>query len=136
MLSLAIRGENLASLGQPFTLDFEAEPLAGTGLFAITGETGSGKSTTLDALCLALYGRYPRFAEQQVTPHPTPVAGCAFWTAARLRRGAGRGYAEANFLGQDGQRYRARWEGRRSRNRADGVIQNATRSLHTINAEA
>lgn len=30
------------------------------GLFAITGPTGAGKSTILDALCLALFGQTPR----------------------------------------------------------------------------
>ncbi len=55
--SLAIRGENLASLAARFEIDLAAGPLGATGLFAITGETGAGKSTILDALCLALYGR-------------------------------------------------------------------------------
>ena len=40
---LAIRGANLASLAAPFEVDLTAEPLAGSSLFAITGETGSGK---------------------------------------------------------------------------------------------
>ncbi len=137
MRILAIRGENLASLGQPFLLDFESEPLSGTGLFAITGETGSGKSTILDALCLALYGRYPRFAEQQGDSSPDPGGRVRVLDGSTiLRRGAGRGYAEADFLGQDGQRYRARWEARRSRNRADGAIQDAVRSLYEIHAES
>ena len=60
MRILAIRGANLASIAQPFEIDLTNEPLAGTGLFAITGETGAGKSTILDALCLGLYGKYPR----------------------------------------------------------------------------
>ncbi len=137
MRILAIRGENLASLGQPFTLDFEAEPLAGTGLFAITGETGSGKSTILDALCLALYGRYPRFAEQQADSSPDPGGRVRILDGSTiLRRGAGRGYAEADFLGQDGQRYRARWEARRSHNKAHGAIQDAKRSLYSIHPES
>ncbi len=137
MRILAIRGENLASLGQPFTLDFEAEPLAGTGLFAITGETGSGKSTILDALCLALYGRYPRFAEQQVDSSPDPGGKMRILDGSTiLRRGAGRGYAEADFMGQDGQRYRARWEARRSHNKAHGAIQDAKRSLYSIHPES
>ena len=36
MKILAIRGKNLASLGD-FVLDFQQEPLASAGLFAITG---------------------------------------------------------------------------------------------------
>ena len=130
MRILAIRGENLASLGQPFTVDFEAEPLAGAGLFAITGETGSGKSTILDALCLALYGRYPRFAEQLQDSSPDPGGKVKILDgSAILRRGAGRGYAEVDFRGRAEGRYRARWEARRSRDKADGPIQSAVRAI-------
>lgn len=42
-------------------IDFESEPLRSADLFSIVGETGSGKSTILDAVCLALYGLAPRF---------------------------------------------------------------------------
>lgn len=94
---------------QPFVIDFEAEPLAGTGLFAITGETGSGKSTILDALCLALYGRYPRFAETQQDTSPDPGGKVKILDGSTiLRRGAGKGYAEVDFIGQDNLRYRVR----------------------------
>jgi exonuclease SbcC len=134
MRILAIRGENLASLGRPFSIDFETEPLAGTGLFAITGETGSGKSTILDALCLALYGAYPRFSESQQDALPDPSGAKASISdgATILRRGAGSGYAEVDFVGQDTQRYRARWEARRARKKPDGAIQGALRSLHVV----
>ena len=40
-------------------IDFEA--LDETGLFLITGRTGSGKSSILDAICFALYGSAPRY---------------------------------------------------------------------------
>ena len=62
MKILAIRGENLASIEGEFEIDFEKEPLASAGIFAITGITGSGKSTILDAMCLALYAKTPRFS--------------------------------------------------------------------------
>ena len=137
MRILAIRGENLASLGQPFTVDFEAEPLAGAGLFAITGETGSGKSTILDALCLALYGRYPRFAEQMQDSSPDPGGRVRILDgSAILRRGAGRGYAEVDFRGRAESRYRARWEARRSRDKADGPIQGAERKLYEVTGDS
>lgn len=44
MRILSISGQNIASLAQPFSVDFTTEPLASAGLFAITGETGAGKS--------------------------------------------------------------------------------------------
>ena len=134
MRVLAIRGENLASLGQPFSIDFESEPLAGTGLFAITGETGSGKSTILDALCLALYGAYPRFAEQHqdALPDPSGVRPTVADGGTILRRGAGNGHAEVDFIGQDGLRYRARWEARRAYGRPNGTVQSANRTLHQV----
>ena len=65
MKILAIRGCNLASIEGEFEIDFTTEPLRSAGLFAITGHTGSGKSTILDSLCLALYAKTPR-SEQSV----------------------------------------------------------------------
>ncbi|MGL5370512.1 MAG: AAA family ATPase, partial [Plesiomonas shigelloides] len=50
MKTLSLRGENLASLQQPFTIDFDGRILGEAGLFAITGNTGAGKSTLLDAI--------------------------------------------------------------------------------------
>ena len=60
MRILAIRGENLASLCDPFEVDFETEPIRSSGIFAIIGPTGAGKTTLLDAICLALFDRLPR----------------------------------------------------------------------------
>ena len=60
MRILAIRGRNLASLADDFEVDFEAEPLGTSPIFAIIGPTGAGKSTLLDAICLALFREVPR----------------------------------------------------------------------------
>ena len=138
MKVLAIRGENIASLAGFFEVDFERPPLAGAGLFAITGPTGSGKSTLLDVLCLALFGQTPRGALAGTLD--VPVGGTAKETLTAqdprnlLRRGAGDGFAEADFVGADGRRYRARWEVRRARRLPGGTFQNASRVLSRLDA--
>lgn len=52
--------KNINSLYGQWEIDFECEKFRQSGLFAITGKTGSGKSTILDAMTLALYGMTPR----------------------------------------------------------------------------
>ncbi|GLR17441.1 AAA family ATPase [Portibacter lacus] len=47
--------------GGPHVISFEEEPLKSSGIFAITGPTGSGKSTILDVITLALFNRIPRY---------------------------------------------------------------------------
>lgn len=126
MRILAIRGRNLASLSGDFAIDFTAEPLAGSGIFAITGPTGAGKSTLLDAVCLALFNEVPRL---RVAPASGKIgvdedSGLSIRdTRAILRHGAGDGFAEVDFAMPGGARYRARWSVRRARGRPDGRMQ-------------
>ncbi len=139
MKILAIRGKNLASLAGEFDIPFHQEPLASAGLFAISGPTGAGKSTLLDALCLALYDDTPRLLKagstgtklpdvpgETVTPHDTRTL---------LRRGATEGYAEVDFVGNDGNAYRARWSVRRSRVKIDGKLQGILMTLKSLPEE-
>ncbi len=125
MRILAIRGSNLASLAGDFHIDFEAEPLAGSGIFAITGPTGAGKSTLLDAVCLALFAEIPRLRSAPASGSVgTEEAGVsARDSRSILRHGAGEGYAELDFAMPGGGTYRARWSVRRARGKADGRLQ-------------
>lgn len=135
MRILAIRGNNLASLAGEFELSFQQDPLVSAGLFVICGPTGSGKSTLLDALCLALYDKTPRLAHA-VGKSILPDVGDATLTPQDsrnlLRRGASEGSAEVDFVGNDGNEYRACWSVRRARNKASGTLQATELSLKTL----
>jgi len=135
MRILAIRGQNLASLAGEFIVDFTAEPLAGSGIFAITGPTGAGKSTLLDAVCLALFNEIPRL---RAAPSSGKIGdqdetGLSLKdTRAILRHGTAEGYAEVDFTMPDGASYRARWSVKRARGKADGKIQNYDHSFERL----
>src|SRR5476649_1017387 len=136
MKILAIRLKNLDSLAGPFELDFTAEPLASAGLFAITGPTGAGKSTLLDALCLALFGAVPRLGDTGQAKMPDADSDISIGDPRTLlRRGTGGGYAEVDFVGVNGRRYRARWEANRARDKASGKLQNSRQSLIDLDSD-
>ena len=140
MRILVIRGSNLASLAGSFALELDQPPLDKLGLFAITGATGAGKSTLLDAMCLALFDRTPRLEEgggvmvgraedeERVLLTDKDVRGV-------LRRGATEGFAEVEFLGRDGRRYRARWAVKRAYGRVEGKLQDQVMSLTDVVTE-
>lgn len=132
MRVLRIAGKNLASLADEFSVDFTAQPLSDAGLFAISGPTGAGKSTLLDALCLALYDDTPRLhkAEGKTPDVGDPVSSQDPRTL--LRRGAAEGWAEVDFVGNDGESYRARWNVWRARTKAAGALQPTTMALHKL----
>lgn len=136
MKILAIRGQNIASIEGGFALDFQREPLASAGLFAIVGPTGAGKSTLLDVLCLALYGKTPRLEKARENNVALAEAGgktlSPHDSRSLLRRGCAGGYAEADFLALSGEPYRARWSVRRARDRADGALQDAEVRLQNL----
>ena len=98
---------NLNSLkGESPVIDFENGVLGDAGIFAITGPTGSGKTTILDAIAVALYGRTPRLM------NPIEL----------MTRHTGECWAEIEFAVK-AKVYRCRWSLRRSRGKADGKLQ-------------
>lgn len=112
---------NLTSIEGEQIIDFTAEPLRSAGLFAITGDTGSGKSTILDAICLALYNKAPRFENvERIAADDLKLTDKAQQIQAGsvmgiLRRGQNQGGATVVFSTHEGERYEAAWNIRRTR---------------------
>jgi len=138
MKVLAIRIKNLASLDGITVIDFTQPPLSTASIFAITEPTGAGKSTILDALCLALYGKTPRYLQAKEQGIEVRDSKTGFINQGDhrgiLRDGTGEGYAEVDFVAVDGNSYTAAWRVRRARDKADGLMQADTIDLKNIHA--
>jgi exonuclease SbcC len=98
------------------------------GLFAITGQTGAGKSTILDALSLAFYDKIPRLPDGHdfAVGHKDEDENLRVTSndvRSILRRGTSHAYAEVDFIGKDKHHYSARWEVSKARSKADGRLQ-------------
>jgi exonuclease SbcC len=110
MIIRKLRFANLNSLQGEWEIDFSRPEYLSDGLFAITGPTGSGKSTILDAICLALYGQTPRLG--RITKSSNEI----------MSRHAGDCFAEVTFATATGI-YRCHWSQHRSRRRRGGELQ-------------
>ncbi len=110
MKILELRLKNLNSLYGEWCIDFSNPEYVSNGIFALTGPTGAGKSTILDAICLALYGATPRLG--RITKSSNEL----------MSRQTGECYAEVVFESQAG-RFRCHWEQRRARKKAEGKLQ-------------
>ena len=63
MRLIELRLKNLNSLKGEWHIDFSDAAFLNEGIFAIIGQTGAGKTTILDAICLALYSQTPRLGD-------------------------------------------------------------------------
>lgn len=115
----SLRFKNLNSLQGQWKINFDQEPFIDNGLFAITGATGAGKTTILDAICLALYQQTPR------------LGGINKSNNGLMTKGTSDCLAEVEFEVK-GKGYRAFWSQRRSRNKVDGNLQDAIVELVQI----
>ncbi|MBN2802510.1 MAG: AAA family ATPase, partial [Deltaproteobacteria bacterium] len=110
MKILELRFKNLNSLYGEWIIDLTSPEYLTEGIFALTGPTGSGKSTILDAICLALYGETPRLGKINKNSNEIMSKHC------------GECYAEVLFESM-GAKYRCHFEQRRSRKKSDGELQ-------------
>ncbi|RDH88133.1 MAG: exonuclease SbcC [endosymbiont of Escarpia spicata] len=110
MRILLVRFKNLNSLAGEWEIDLAYPVFSSDGIFAITGPTGAGKTTILDAICLALYGRTPRL--NKVTKSGNEI----------MSRQTGECFAEVTFETQAG-RFRCHWSQHRARKKPGGELQ-------------
>ena len=116
MKIVRLRLRNLNSLAGEWNIDFSRPEYLSGGLFAITGPTGVGKTTILDAICLALYGSTPRL--DKISQSTNEI----------MSRGSAECLAEVIFETPAG-RFRCQWSQHRSRQKADGKLQAARHEI-------
>ncbi|SEM80526.1 exonuclease SbcC [Syntrophus gentianae] len=123
MRILSVRFKNLNSLAGEWEVDFTHPAYTSDGIFAITGPTGAGKTTIMDAVCLALYGSTPRL--DKVTKGGNEI----------MSRQTGECSAEVIFETGKG-RYRCRWYQRRARKKPDGELQQSQHEISDADSGA
>ena len=106
--------ENINSI-EKAEISFSTGILAKESLFLVTGETGSGKSTILDAITLALYDKSPRYENTKNKEKTENGLTTMQSTTNALRKGTNDGKAEVWFeIGNE--EYVATWQMHRTRN--------------------
>jgi len=120
MKILELRFKNLNSLYGEWVIDFTDPNYVSNGIFALTGPTGVGKSTILDAICLALYGKTPRL--NKVNKSENEI----------MSRLTSHCYAEVLFESQKGL-FRCHWEQWKAHKKVTGVLQDHIHEIYDGN---
>src|SRR5487761_1187951 len=95
MRPLRLTLDGFGSYRQPAEADF-----SDVDFFALTGPTGSGKSTLIDGLCFALYGTVPRWGkENAIADALAPAANAC--RVSLIFEAAGKRYAAVRALTRD-----------------------------------
>ena len=110
MKILSLKFKNINCMRGEHSIDFTVPEYDDYGIFLISGDTGSGKTTILDAISIALYGRTSRFNRLSKTYNPL------------MSKGEGEMYSEVCFSSK-GHVYTSKWSQRRARGKADGELQ-------------
>lgn len=119
--------KNIASI-ENATIEFDGAPLSQSEVFLICGKTGSGKTTILDCLCLALYGCTPRFTNASSrnsgsTQNFNVIDNISLNDPRQLlSRNKGEGFTRLLFEGNDGKEYSAFWYVKRAYKKPDGNL--------------
>lgn len=121
MRLLKLRLRNLNSLAGDWEIDFGHPAFANDSLFVITGPTGAGKSTILDALSLALFRETPRLGRVSKQANDAMTRGAAECLAEATFE-AGGGVWRAAFAQEKGVRSGRLKDPRHALARADGTV--------------
>ena len=92
MRLIELRLKNLNSLKGEWHIDFTDPSFVNEGIFAITGKTGAGKTTILDAICLALYSQTPRLGDITASSNEMMTQGTGECSAEVVIEIGGRHY--------------------------------------------
>jgi exonuclease SbcC len=122
MKILQIRFQNLNSLFGEWEIDLTNSKYTTEGVFAITGPTGAGKSTILDAICLAIYGRTPRL--DSITNKSNEI----------MSQNTAVCFAEVVFETQKGT-YRCHWSQNRARGGPEGELQQPKHEISDVSTK-
>ncbi|MDR1142857.1 MAG: AAA family ATPase, partial [Spirochaetaceae bacterium] len=107
--------ENINSLAGKWEIDF-TDPSFSEGIFILSGPTGAGKTTILDAVCLGLYGKTSR---QSIGPKKNEV----------MTKGTRYCFSQVEFESL-GKVFRSLWEHRQKK--GDNGFAGVTRKIYEI----